>query len=163
MHIDDGLAGSTSMEFLNFIKGEIKKAFGIKNLGPLRIFLGVQFERNLEMHKLWIHQDMFINSLLLKYELTHCSAIKTPLGRNHPLGLSTDLHAPVADLTHSFQWLVGSLLFLQVCSLLRFCYYSCYILYHLLSRVLLYALWYDFCRGHLFFFVVMFMDFYMFP
>ncbi len=116
MHVDDGLAGSTSMEFLNFIKGEIKKAFGIKDLGPLRIFLSVQFERNLETHELWIHQEMFINSLLLEYELTHCNAVKTPLDRDHPLGLSTDLHAPVADLTRSFQRLVGSLLFLQVCS-----------------------------------------------
>src|SRR5258708_25761879 len=44
MHVDDGLAGCTSMAFLAFIKGEIKKAFGIKDLGPLRNFFGVQFE-----------------------------------------------------------------------------------------------------------------------
>lgn len=44
MHVDDGLAGSTSMDFLGFIKGEIKKAFGIKDLGPLKTFLRVQFE-----------------------------------------------------------------------------------------------------------------------
>jgi hypothetical protein len=36
MHVDDGLARSTSMEFLGFIKGEIKKAFGIKDLGLLQ-------------------------------------------------------------------------------------------------------------------------------
>ena len=48
MHVDDGLAGCTSMEFLTFIKGEIKKAFGIKDLGPLCTFLGVQFKRDLE-------------------------------------------------------------------------------------------------------------------
>lgn len=35
VHVDDGLAGCTSMMFLTFIKGEIKKAFGIKDLGPL--------------------------------------------------------------------------------------------------------------------------------
>ncbi len=79
MHVDDGLAGCTSMGFLTFIKGKIKKAFGIKDLEPLRIFLGVQFERNLESHKLWIHQEMFINTLLLEYELTNCNAIRTPL------------------------------------------------------------------------------------
>ena len=116
MHVDDGLAGSTSMEFLTFIKGEIKKAFGIKDLGPLRTFLGVQFEQNLATHELWIHQEMFIDSLLLEYELTLCNAVKTPLDRDHPLGLPTDVHAPIADLTRSFQRLVGSLLFLQICS-----------------------------------------------
>jgi hypothetical protein len=116
MHVDDGLAGSTSMEFLGFIKGKIKKAFGIKDLGPLRIFLGVQFERNLETCELWIHQEMFIDSLLLEYELTHCNAVKTPLDRDHPLGLPTDAHTSIVDLTRSFQHLVGSLLFLQICS-----------------------------------------------
>jgi hypothetical protein len=77
MHVDDGLASCTSMGFLTFIKSEIKKAFGIKDLGPLRIFLDVQFEQNLETCKLWIHQEMFIDSLLLKYELTDCNAVKT--------------------------------------------------------------------------------------
>ena len=116
MHVDDGLAGCTSMEFLTFIKGEIKKAFGIKDLGPLRTFLGVQFERNLETCELWIHQEMFIDSLLLEHELTNCNAVKTPLDCDHPLGLPTDQHPPVKDLTRSFQRLVGSLLFLQICS-----------------------------------------------
>jgi len=116
MHVDDGLAGCTSMEFLTFIKGEIKKAFGIKDLGPLRTFLGVQFERNLETRELWIHQEMFIDSLLLEHELTNCNAVKTPLDRDHPLGLPTDIHTPVDNLTQSFQRLVGSLLFLQICS-----------------------------------------------
>ncbi len=99
-----------------FIKGEIKKAFRIKDLGSLRTFLGVQFECNLETCELWIHQEMFIDSLLLEYELTDCNAIKTPLDRDHPLGQSTDLHTPIDNLTHSFQHLVGSLLFLQTCS-----------------------------------------------
>ncbi len=114
MHVDDSLAGCTSMDFLMFIKREIKKAFGI--LGPLRTFLGVQFECNLETCELWIHQEMFIDSLLLEYELTDCNAVKTPLDQDHPLGQSTDLHTPIDNLTHSFQRLVGSLLFLQTCS-----------------------------------------------
>src|SRR5258705_477972 len=116
MHVDDGLAGCTSMDFLTFIKGEIKKAFGIKDLGPLRNFLGVQFERNLETCELWIHQEMFIDSLLAEYGLSACNAVQTPLDRDHPLGLSTDLHVPVDNLTHSYQRLVGSLLFLQTFS-----------------------------------------------
>jgi hypothetical protein len=63
MHVDDGPAGCTSLVFLGFIKGEIKKAFGIKDLGPIQNFLGVQFECNLETCELWLHQEMFIDSL----------------------------------------------------------------------------------------------------
>jgi Reverse transcriptase (RNA-dependent DNA polymerase) len=116
MHVDDGMAGCTSMSFLTFIKGEIKKAFGIKDLGPLRNFLGVQFERNVETCELWIHQEMFIDSLLAEYDLTNCNPVKTPIDSDHPFGLPTDVHAPTADLTRTFQRIVGSLLFLQICS-----------------------------------------------
>jgi hypothetical protein len=116
MHVDDGMAGCTSMKFLDFIKSEIRKAFGIKDLGPLRNFLGVQFERNLETYELWIHQEAFIDSLLAEYDLTNCNAVKTPLDSDHPVGLTTDVHLPVANLTHAFQRIVGSLLFLQICS-----------------------------------------------
>ena len=103
VHVDDGMAGCTSIVFLMFIKGEIKKAFSIKDLGPLQNFLGVQFERNLETCELWIHQEAFIDSLLVEYELTNCNAVKTLLDSDHPLGLPTDVHAPVANLTHTFQ------------------------------------------------------------
>jgi hypothetical protein len=116
MHVDDGLAGSTSIKFLTFIKGEIKKAFGIKDLGPLKNFLGVQFERNIATCELWIHQEMFIDSLLAEYDLTNCNPVRTPLDSDHPFGLPTDTHLPVANLTRLFQRIVGSLLFLQICS-----------------------------------------------
>ena len=101
MHVDDGMAGCTSMKFLTFIKGEIKKAFGIKDLGPLRNFLGVQFERDVETCELWIHQEMFIDSLLAEYDLTNCNPVKTPLDSGHPLGLPNDIHTPEANLTRT--------------------------------------------------------------
>jgi hypothetical protein len=116
MHVDDGMAGSTSSRFLTFIKAEIKKAFGIKDLGPLKNFLGVQFERNMETCELWIHQEMFIDSLLAEYDLVDCNPVKTPLDCDHPFGLPTDVDIPVANLTRTFQRIVGSLLFLQICS-----------------------------------------------
>ena len=116
MHVDDGMAGCTSMKFLDFIKDEIRKVFWIKDLGPLRNFLGVQFEQNLETCELWIHQEMFIDSLLAEYDLTNCNPVKMPLDSDHPFGLPTDTHLPVANLIHTFQRIVGSLLSLQICS-----------------------------------------------
>ena len=116
VHVDDGMAGCTLKMFLTFIKGEIKKAFGIKDLGPLWNFLGVQFECNLETCELWIHQEIFIDNLLAEYGLTNCNAVKTPLDSDHPFGLPTDVHVSVPDLTCVFQRIVGSLLFLQICS-----------------------------------------------
>ena len=70
----------------------------------------------METCELWIHQEMFIDSLLAEYDLTDCNAVKTPLDSDHPFGLATDVHMPVSNLTRIFQRIVGSLLFLQICS-----------------------------------------------
>ncbi|KAJ3494865.1 hypothetical protein NLJ89_g10721 [Agrocybe chaxingu] len=116
MHVDDGLSGCNFTPFLTFIKGEIGKAFGIKDLGPVTMFLGVQFERNLQTCELWIHQEAYTDVLLAEYGLTDCNPVSTPLDPIHPLGRESDVPLDVPDLVRSYQCLVGSLLFLQSCS-----------------------------------------------
>ena len=69
MHVDDGLAGCNSEEFLAFIKMEIRKRFGIKDLGPLKTFVGIQFKRDYLTREIWIHQEMYINLLLAEHNM----------------------------------------------------------------------------------------------
>jgi len=83
MHVDDGWRLHFNA-VLDLHQGRNKEGIGIKDLGPLRNFLGVQFERNLESCELWIHQEVFIDSLLAEYNLTNCNAVKTPLDSDHP-------------------------------------------------------------------------------
>ena len=116
MHVDDGLAGCNHPPFLTHIKAEIRKAFGIKDLGPVTSFLGVQFERNLSTRELWLHQSMYIDTLLADYGMTDCNSVATPLDPHHPLGLESDTSDAVPNLLESYQRLVGSLLFLQMCT-----------------------------------------------
>ena len=116
MHVDDGLAGCNHLPFLTHIKAEIHKAFGIKDLGPVKCFLGVQFERNLSTRELWLHQSMYIDTLLADHGLTDCNSVATPLDPHHPLGLDSDTSDAIPHLTESFQRLIGSLLFLQMCT-----------------------------------------------
>ena len=116
MHVDDGLAGCNHPPFLTHIKTEIRKAFGIKDLGPVKSFLGVQFERNLSTRELWLHQSLYIDTLLADHGLTDCNPVATPLDPHHPLGLESDASVAAPNLLESFQRLVGSLLFLQMCT-----------------------------------------------
>ncbi|PPQ84479.1 hypothetical protein CVT25_007657 [Psilocybe cyanescens] len=113
MHVDDGLGGSNSSEFLRFIKEEIGKAFGIKDLGPVKEFLGVQFERDLGTRELWIHQEPYIDALLDEYGLINCNPVSTPIDVAHPFGRETDIHPIIPNLVTAFQRLIGSLLFIQ--------------------------------------------------
>lgn len=51
-HVDDGLRTSNSPAFLASVKRTINGHFGIKDLGPVKKFLGIQFERDLVSHQL---------------------------------------------------------------------------------------------------------------
>ena len=142
MHVDDGLAGSNSDDFLAFIKSEINKwfflnpclfsfvadhmvekymhvvnkRFGIKDLSPLKTFVGIQFEQDHLAWEIWIHQEMYIDSLLAEHDLTSCNAVVTPLDPSFPLGREEATYPAIDNLTHAFQHLIRSLLFLQLCS-----------------------------------------------
>ena len=115
IHVDDSLAGSNSDDFLSFIKSEINKQFRIKDLGPLKTFVGIQFEQDHLAQEIWIHQEMYINSLLAEHDLTFCNAIITPLDLSFPLGHEEATYPAIDNLMHAFQHLIGSLLFLQLC------------------------------------------------
>ena len=45
-HVDDGMGVSNSRPFLKGVKKRIMEKFGIKDLGPVLKYLGVQFKRD---------------------------------------------------------------------------------------------------------------------
>ena len=116
IHIDDGLAGCNSEDFLSFIKSEINKRFGIKDLGPLKTFLSVQFKCEHLAKEIWIHQELCIDSLLIEHHLMACNAVATPLDSSFPLGHKDATYPSIDNLMQAYQHLIGSLLFLQLCS-----------------------------------------------
>lgn len=54
-HIDNGMGISNSRAFLEKVKMKIVEQFGIKNLGPVMKYLGVQLEYDQKTCQLWIH------------------------------------------------------------------------------------------------------------
>ncbi|KIJ04992.1 hypothetical protein PAXINDRAFT_39836, partial [Paxillus involutus ATCC 200175] len=55
-HVDDGMGMSNSASFLQRVKEKIAARFGIKDLGPITKYLGIQFERDRSSRELWMHQ-----------------------------------------------------------------------------------------------------------
>ena len=116
VHVDDGLGATNSSTFFTHLKDQIAKAFGIKDLGPATNFVGFQFERDRASRRIWLHQENFINNLLDEYSLHDCNSVSTPLDSNLPLGNEDLVYPDVPNLTKSFQRLIGSLLFLSICT-----------------------------------------------
>ena len=63
-HVDDGLAAANNKSFLAWIKGQIGERFGITDLGAVKKYLGIQFERDRATRELWMHQADYITYLL---------------------------------------------------------------------------------------------------
>ncbi|KIJ13146.1 hypothetical protein PAXINDRAFT_41171, partial [Paxillus involutus ATCC 200175] len=55
-HVDNGMGTLSSRQFLQRVKEQIGKRFGIKDLGPITKYLGIQFERDRPNRELWMHQ-----------------------------------------------------------------------------------------------------------
>jgi Reverse transcriptase (RNA-dependent DNA polymerase) len=72
MHVDDSAGGSNSRLFLEWVKEEIWKEFGIKDLGLISRFLGMQVKRDRKSGTLWIHQGEYIASRLQHARLQPC-------------------------------------------------------------------------------------------
>jgi len=107
VHVDDGMAGCNSRTFLDHIKSSILTEFGLKDLGPVRKFLGVEFERSLMPFELWLHQGEYIDALLADYDLSDCHLVLTPMDAAHPFGRDTDSFPSIPNLKKFFQALMG--------------------------------------------------------
>jgi hypothetical protein len=121
VHVDDGMAAANSRAFLDWVKAEIRKEFGLKDLGPVAKFLGMEFKRNRATRELWISQVEYIDSILAEYGLTDCNPVHTPIDPLHPWGRPTDnldayLEMSNVLLKSSYQRIVGHLLFLVLCT-----------------------------------------------
>jgi hypothetical protein len=115
-HVDDGLGTSNSPGFLKYVKGKIDKRFGIKDLGPVTKFLGIQFERDRSSRRLWLHQSEYITYLLEEYGMLDCNPITLPLDANYPFGRPTDVPIVIANLPTCYCKLIGELLYLSICT-----------------------------------------------
>lgn len=115
-HVDDGMGTSNSPAFLAWVKQKIHQRFGIKDMGPITKFIGIQFERNRSSRQLWMHQGEYITYLLEEYHLLDCNPIRLPLDSHHPFGKPDDVHETIPNLPTLFRKLIGELLYLAICT-----------------------------------------------
>jgi hypothetical protein len=113
-HVDDGMGVSNSKSVLAFVKVKIAERFGIKDLGPVSRYLGVEYERNRATRELWMHQRDYIVFLLGEYGLTECNPVVLPIDPKHLLGPPDTVYPDVPDLRQCYMKLIGELIYLSI-------------------------------------------------
>jgi hypothetical protein len=107
------MGGSSNPDFLAWVKAEIIKEFGLKDLGAAKQFLGVEFIRNLTMKEMWMHQSTYIATLLDDLRMANCNPAKTPMDANR---LIFSAEPVLTDRHTEYQMLISKLLFLSICT-----------------------------------------------
>ena len=105
--------GSNNAEFLAWVILEIMKEFGLKDLGAVKQFLGVEFIRNMATKELWMHQSSYIANLLDDLGMKDCNPAKTPMDTNRPENVDEPV---LTNRRTEYRTLISKLLFLSICT-----------------------------------------------
>ena len=104
---------------VNAAKKEIMTRWKCKDLGPAKLFVGFQIERNRAAKSLKIHQSFYIRKLLQKFGMTNMNSRVLPMQPKYILYKGDPLDPDQISL---YQQITGSLLYLVNCTRLELCW-----------------------------------------
>ena len=114
VYVDDILIAADTMEAVDVFKAAISSSFDVHDLGEASHFLGMAIRRDRSARTIHLNQERMASQLVKSYQLGDCNA------RSIPLSLSTELSKaagePLDKATFTYTHLVGSLLYLSVCT-----------------------------------------------
>ncbi|CAM8932959.1 unnamed protein product [Rhodiola kirilowii] len=109
VYVDDVIITGTSDSLIGEVKNFIHQKFQIKDLGPLKYFLGLEVARSSD--GIFLNQRKYAVELLEEHNMTDCKPSQTPLELKHKLGLS---NAPILADPMPYRRLVGKLIYLTI-------------------------------------------------
>ncbi|SGY19878.1 BQ5605_C017g08364 [Microbotryum silenes-dioicae] len=112
LYIDDGLAASNDQTFLDLEIQAFNKVYQLKRLGPVKVFLGLEFLRSSKF--IFVHQSKYIRSLVATYGGDHGS--KHPAKVPMEPRLNMEHSAELFDDNALYQSAVGALQYAAHCA-----------------------------------------------
>lgn len=112
-YVDDIVAITGDSKALADIKAKIMDIFEARDLGPATFFLGMDIHRDRQARTISLGQNRLTMDLLDKYGMAECKPLSTPL--NPSIKLTKD-GEPLDTSTHGYSQLIGSLMYLSVCT-----------------------------------------------
>ena len=108
VYVDDIIITGNNLKEIKGLEEHLDKNFEVKQLGPLRNFLEIEFARSSE--GILMTQQKYILELLEETKHTNCHINETPIEVNHKLAILED--DPKVEIC-SYQKLIGKLLYLS--------------------------------------------------
>ena len=111
MYVDDNIIISNDRECLDKFKKDMHDEFKIVDKGDIKLYLGVQIERDRSKRTLKIHQEGYLNEILAAMGIKKDNPLTydTPL----PVGISLDKHDGEPYEHDLYRSAIGSLIYLS--------------------------------------------------
>ena len=74
IHVDDQLIASNDRQHLDVFKSMLNNEFECKDNGPISSFLGT---RDRTARRLYISQERYLEDVLYRFDMSHCSPVKS--------------------------------------------------------------------------------------
>ena len=86
VYVDDIIVTGNDQEAISELKKKLAQSFEIKDLGPVKYFLGMEVARS--NHGIFVNQRKYVLDLLKETGLENCKPAETPLDANQKLELA---------------------------------------------------------------------------
>lgn len=111
LYVDDLLIASRDDKAVDATIEDLQGKFNISNLGEIKMYLGVQVEKD-QNGVFYIHQKNYINKILGEYKMTDAKGSKIPMDPGYIKEIPGDDKKLPDD--NEFRKIIGSLLYLTV-------------------------------------------------
>jgi hypothetical protein len=114
VYVDDLLIAAKDLDVAKTIKRKIMTSFEARDLGEAKTFLGMTITRDRANRTLKLDQERMTTQLITKYGLSDAKIKSIPLSPSTKL--SKDEGEPLSTSAYDYGNLIGSLLYLSVCT-----------------------------------------------
>ena len=114
VYVDDIVLTGKNEAGIQEVKKMLASRFDIKDLGRLTYFLGMSVIQDQDNHTTWMGQPAYIKKLLEKQKMSDSKPVSTPVDPGSHLLKTTEDEEALEQ--QSYQSLVGSLMYLSICT-----------------------------------------------
>ena len=107
VYVDDIILLSPFMDFIDEFKSQISRKFKVKDLGPLKLILGMRWTRDRKQGTSFLSQEEYTLSILERFGMADCKPVSTPAVK------PDEVESPALKDNLTYMEIVGSLIHLS--------------------------------------------------
>jgi hypothetical protein len=112
--IDDLVLLSKNSDLLNSVKKILSSKFKMTDQGEISYLLGISFNRDRSLGKMWLNQKHYLLKVLSKFSMNDCNGVSTPMELNKDIFTSVKNSNELEEIDMKrfpYRQLIGSLMY----------------------------------------------------